>query len=90
MPPHKNFDKLLGGKITIFTGSFFSPIKSTGPLILIVFSDSIIIFDPALNFNFQFFGNSNDYQWGKIIQRMDWIRMRKRIKYSKQVDIQNI
>ena len=30
----------------------------------------------------KFYGNSNDFQWGKIIQRMDWIRMRKRIKYS--------
>ena len=30
----------------------------------------------------KFYGNSNDYQWGKIIQRMDWIRMRKRIKYA--------
>ena len=27
----------------------------------------------------KFYGNSNDFQWGKIIQRMDWIRMRKRI-----------
>ena len=35
----------------------------------------------------KFFGNSNDYQWGKIIQRMDWIRMRKRIEYSKQANI---
>ena len=35
----------------------------------------------------KFFGNSNDYQWGKIIQRMDWIRMRKRVKYSKQANI---
>ena len=29
-----------------------------------------------------FYGNSNDYEWGKIIQKMDWIRMRKRIKYA--------
>ena len=30
----------------------------------------------------KFYGNSNDYKWGKIIQKMDWIRMRKRIKYA--------
>ena len=29
-----------------------------------------------------FYGNSDDSKWGKIIQRMDWIRMRKRIKYA--------
>ena len=29
-----------------------------------------------------FYGNSDDSKWGKIIQIMDWIRMRKRIKYA--------
>ncbi len=30
----------------------------------------------------KFYDNSNYYQWGKIIQKMNWVRMRKRIKYA--------
>jgi len=30
----------------------------------------------------EIYGDSNNYKWGKIIQKMNWARMKKRIKYA--------